>query len=49
MVIFFFRLEKAIYFGLIWSKNSKLSVEAEIWSLYYFEYGKFDGDFHLGF
>ena len=32
------------YVGLISCKNSKLSVEAEIWSLSYTEYVKFDGD-----
>ena len=46
------------YVGLISCKNSKLSVEAEIWSLSYTEYVKFDGDvffflfqtfFHLAF
>ena len=29
-------------FGLIWSKNAKVSVHAKIWYLDYFKYIKFD-------
>ena len=34
-------------FGQIWSKKSKLSVEAEIWYLHQFEHAEFNGDVHL--
>ena len=45
MVIFIFIFWiiwiKNTLFGLIWSRNVKLSVQAEIWYLDYFEYAKF--------
>ena len=33
--------------GKIWSKNSKLFVQSEIWYLDYFEYAEVNGDVHF--
>ena len=44
LLLFFIFYIANTYFGLIWFKNLKLSVEAEIWNLIYIEYVKFDGD-----
>ena len=41
-LIFLF-LTKNIIFGKIWSKNSKLFVQSEIWYLDQFEYAEFNG------
>ena len=44
--LFVGRLE-TLFWGLIWSNNSKFSVSAEIWNIDYLEYVKFDGDCHF--
>ena len=43
LLLFFIFYIGNTYFGLIWFKNSKLSVEAKIWSLISIEYIKLDG------
>ena len=43
---FVFYIENTL-FGLVWSKNSKWSVQAETWYLNYFEYVKFNCDMNL--
>ena len=44
ILFFLFFLFEITHFGLIWSKNLKLSFQVEIWYLDYFEYVNFDGD-----
>ena len=45
--LLFLFLNGSIFLWQIFSKKSKLLVEAEIWNLDLFEYVELDGDFHF--